>query len=87
MTTAAQLAECEMLTPSQMKRFGERVRYLPNEQRATEVFILSNGGQVYTGIHSGSDWTKTRWWSKGWHYVNRTGEYAIVMPINKKGEA
>jgi hypothetical protein len=33
----------------------------------------------FTGIHSESDWSRTKWWALGQHLVNRSGEYAVVL--------
>ncbi len=91
----AELEIQEYLTPSQLKQFRNRVRrfvfnpvnstaakheYLDNIQK----FAEENNGQVYTGIHSENDWTKERWWFKGWHLVNRTLNFVVIIP--KKGE-
>ncbi len=34
--------------------------------------------EFYTGLHKESDWSKTFYWDKGWHIVNRTGDYAVI---------
>ena len=44
----------------------------------TEAFVRESGGQLYTGIHKENDWSRTAWWEQGWHFVIRTGEYAVV---------
>lgn len=54
----------------------------PHSRSEKEAFVeyLENcGGIVFTGIHSERNWGETRWWSKGWHLVNRTGEYAVAI--------
>jgi len=70
------------LRPSEMKRLGNRVTYFndgrPAMQAEIKAFIALHGGQVYTGLHSETDWSRVYWWSKGWHLVNRTGDYAVV---------
>ncbi len=38
----------------------------------------ADGVRVYTGIHRENDWSRTYNWVEGWHFVNRTGDYAIV---------
>ena len=47
-------------------------------QSQVKAFADEVHGQVYTGIHKENDWSWTAWWEKGWHLVNRTGEYAVV---------
>lgn len=93
MPTMAELAQRELLTPSQLKQFGRRVHIFEThiqegedwasaKQRVfgeIEAFIASKGGQLYTGIHKECDWSRTFWWEKGGHLVNRTGEYAIIL--------
>ncbi len=49
-----------------------------NSREAAKSYLAVHGGQVYTGLHSESDWSRTRWYDKGWHLVNRTGKYAIL---------
>lgn len=69
----------------EMKLLGDRVKYFrspsPTENReAAAAFLDSHGGQVYTGLHcDNGDWFITSYWEKGWHLVNRTGKYAVVM--------
>jgi len=46
-------------------------------------FAEKVGGTVYTGIHKENDWSRTVWWTEGWHYVNRTGEYAVVWEAKR----
>jgi len=98
MAKLAELACREELVPSELKRFGKRVRYFNVECQKgedyvdakkrvfpeIEAFVTETGGQLYTGIHSENDWGKTRWWSKGGHLVNRTGEFAVIVPENGK---
>ena len=94
MATLAELAERSELTPSEMKRFGRRVTYfsMPEKYKPKnsgsakqalfkkiEAFVKKTGGQLYTGIHSENDWTRTRWWSKGAHLVNRTLEFVVLV--------
>lgn len=50
---------------------------LPVQRRVTK-FADEVGGQVYTGIHKENDWSRTAWWERGWHLVNRTCKYAVV---------
>jgi hypothetical protein len=33
---------------------------------------------IFTGHHTENDWAKTSYWWRGWHYVNRTGDFAVV---------
>ena len=49
------------------------------KQQAVLKLAQETGGWVFTGIHSETDWTKTRWWDSGWHLANRTGEYVVVF--------
>ena len=79
------------LTKSQLEREygkGWEIAYFlenhePEDKIATQQAVLKlaqeTGGWVFTGIHSETDWTKTRWWDSGWHLANRTGEYAVVF--------
>lgn len=60
-------------------RTDEDPKDLISRQQAVLEAAQETGGWVFTGIHSESDWDKTRWWSAGWHLVNRTGEYAVVI--------
>ena len=50
--------------------------------RQQDVLKLAKetNGWVFTGIHTENDWSRTRWWAAGWHLVNRTGDYAVVIP-------
>lgn len=93
MATLAELAERESLTPSELKRFGKRVHLFELEVRKgeeladakrrlfgkIEAFIAKTGGQLYTGIHSETDWSRERWWEKGGHLVNRTLNFAAIV--------
>ena len=64
-----------------------RIVYFHGDETDTRVatqqkvlqFAKETGGFVFTGIHSESDWSKTAYWAAGWHRVNRTGEYAVVI--------
>ena len=47
-------------------------------QAAVKEFAESVKGTVYTGILKENNWSRTAWWEKGRHLVNRTGEYAVV---------
>ncbi len=90
--TLQRLSEKDSLTPSELKRFGDKVKLFKVEDKAGEDFVANKhrvfaeieeyvkktGGQLYTGIHSENDWTKTRWWSKGGHLCNRTLEFAVI---------
>ncbi len=91
--TLEQLSELDELTPSQLKQFGNRVKYFDaNVQKEGESFedakhrvfaeieeyVKKTGGQLYTGIHSENDWSRTRWWDKGGHLCNRTLEFAVI---------
>jgi hypothetical protein len=80
------------LTKSKLERRyhkgrSEIVYFLENDephdkiakQQAVLKFAKETGGWVFTGIHSETDWSETRWWSAGWHICNRTGEYAVVF--------
>jgi hypothetical protein len=40
--------------------------------------LKTPGTVLYTGHHKENDWSRTFYWEKGWHVVNRTGDYAIV---------
>lgn len=98
MAKLSELASRAELTPSELKRFGKRVKYfdLPDDSRKwgglsfaeakaklfkeIEDYVKSSNGQLYTGIHRENDWSKTRWWSKGGHLVNRTLEFAVIVP-------
>ena len=95
MSTQAELAEYDVLTPSEMKRFGKRVKYfampenyqpLSFEDAKAKLFkeiedcVEQSGGQLYTGIHKENDLTRTFWWDKGAHLVNRTLEFAVILP-------
>jgi len=78
------------LTKSQLEReYGkgwEIVYFLENsepkdtiaKQQAVLKLAQETGGWVFTGIHSETDWSETKWWDSGWHLANRTGEYAVV---------
>ena len=81
--TQEELLAQDQLRPSEMKRLGKRVTYFngsstgENQDAATRE-LSARGGTVYTGLHSSCDWSRVYWWSKGWHLVNRTGDYAVV---------
>jgi len=34
--------------------------------------------EVYTAKHSDCDWDTIIGWQRGWHIVNRTGDYAVI---------
>jgi hypothetical protein len=80
----------ETLTPSELKRFGKKAKIFSPEkndragvlrtQTKSGQYAGNNNGVVYSGIHSENDWSRTKFWSKGWHFANRTGEYAVVLP-------
>lgn len=88
-----------LYTPSAMRRLGERVTFflyddysLPNQshkqtmkniQTAVQEALKSPNTVVYTGHHKENDWSHTFYWRKGWHIVNRTGDYAIVSGIKE----
>ncbi len=95
MAKLAELASRAELTPSELKRFGKRVHLFETvckdgEDWAAakqqvfkdiEGFMAKHDGKatLYTGIHSETDWSKVRWWMKGGHLVNRTGDYAVIV--------
>lgn len=68
----------EIYKPGEMRK-TKKASFFDSQEQA-QAFIDVNGGQIYTGIHKPNDWSQTAWWEKGWHLVNRTGEYA-VLPI------
>lgn len=55
----------------------------PLDKIAKQQIVLrlakDTGGWVFTGKHTETDWSETRWWDAGWHLFNRTGEYAVVI--------
>jgi len=79
-----------------MKRFGDKVKYFtifPEDRkgegtedikkrvfREIHDYVAQTGGQLYTGIHSSNNWGRLRWWLKGGHLVNRTGDFAVIIP-------
>lgn len=92
MVTMADLTKREVLTPSEMKRLGNRVRYFLYEdyckryqgdeaklrlQMDVKEAMEERPCLVYTGIHKEADWSRTFWWEKGLHCVNRTLDYAV----------
>ena len=48
-------------------------------QFAVRDFLQTHMGQVYTGMNTENDWSRTFYWDKGWHIVNRSGDYAVVQ--------
>jgi len=94
MASLAELSQRDTLTPSELKRFGKRVHLLefsPKKGEPSveakqrlfsqiEEFQASNGGQLYTGIHSENNWSTERWWRKGGHLVNRTLNFVVILP-------
>ncbi len=91
--TLAELRAQHNLRPCDLKRFGKRVKMFKTELKEGDKawadahvrtrlevwqYLQQHGGQVYTGIHSESDWTKESFWDSGWHYVNCTGNYAVI---------
>jgi hypothetical protein len=77
------------LTKSQLERSYEgweivyflelhEPRDLIARQQAVLKLAQETGGWVFTGIHSETDWSETKWWDCGWHLANRTGEYVVV---------
>jgi hypothetical protein len=88
MATQTELKQKEELTPTELKQFGAKVKlfkidYSSPEKRTASIKKINNyaahkGRTLYTGIHSENDWSRTRWWAKGVHLVNRTGEFAII---------
>ena len=93
MATQAELAKRDMLTPSELKRFGNKVHHFEFHKqdgedfveakqrlfREIEAFVASSGGQLYTGIHSENDWSREHWWMKGGHLVNRTLNFVVIQ--------
>lgn len=97
--TQAELLAREELRPSDLKRFGKRVRYFSVDallekrgesitlRRAKEVvfkeiedYLKANKGAIlYTGIHKENDWSRTFYWLRGGHLVNRTLEFAVIL--------
>jgi hypothetical protein len=81
------------LTKSELERKyrkGYRIAYFleddePHDKIAKQQAVLKlaqdTKGLVFTGIHSETDWSETKWWDEGWHLVNRTGEYAVVIKL------
>jgi hypothetical protein len=73
-------------TPYRISRLKKHKVFLMGEhyRRAQEVldeavaFSETVNGTIYTGIHHENDWSTVRWWDRGVHQVNRTGDYAVV---------
>ena len=76
--TIAELLRKQLLTAGEMKKLGKRVHYFKSTD-AAEKFMDKHGGTVYTGLHRSTDWSRTAWWDRGWHMVNRTREWAVVI--------
>lgn len=90
----AELEKETFLRPTELNKFGARVKIFKTEPKLCEDwpdahkrtrlevwdYIQRHGGQVYTGIHSESDWTEECQWDKGWYISNRTGNYAVILP-------
>lgn len=84
----AELLTHDQLTPSQMRRLKNRVHYFKSREDAQAFLDAENTRQnernlftdvtVWTGIHSSTDWSRVYYWEKGWHFVNKTNDYAVV---------
>lgn len=49
------------------------------QDKVTVALCRNKGAEVYTGHHKENDMSRVFFWQKGWHYVNRTGDFAVVL--------
>lgn len=80
----SKLAAKEVLSIDEIERFGDRLFTFVNDRKVspeerTRLFAEWTGGQVYTQIDG--DCSDAVFYDKGWHLVNRTGVYAVVVPV------
>lgn len=40
---------------------------------------INYNGQIYTGIHKEDAWEETAYWDRGYHIINRTGDFCVVI--------
>jgi hypothetical protein len=83
----------ESYTPSELKRL-KNVKIFPvaikpgesyaralkrNQKRAIAYAANKAGGRVYTGHHRSTELVgDVARWNRGMHFVNRTGDYAVL---------
>jgi len=76
------LAEKDLLSLDEITEFGKRLFILLDEgqsitpEKQARMIAEAVGGQVYTQVDGEDD----RFYEKGFHLVNRTGVYAVVVP-------
>jgi hypothetical protein len=94
--TQADIAELDIIHPSELKRLGKRVIMFSTEAeqrkgedwckairriagKVTLCLTRNPGAVVFTGHHKENDWSRTFFWQRGWHYCNRTGDFAVIL--------
>ena len=76
------LAKKDLLSLDEILEFGKRLFVILDEgqnitpQRQAQMIAEAVGGQVYTQVDGDDD----RYYKKGFHLVNRTGVYAVLVP-------
>lgn len=75
----------DLYTDREFRALGPRIKLFPrgssppDAQTAAIMYVNEHGGYPYTGIHKELDWSRTAYWERGWHLVNRTGDYAVIL--------
>jgi sporulation protein YlmC with PRC-barrel domain len=73
----------EFIEATELTQLGDRVKQFTTTKVRREViqqYAFNKGGQVYTAIHSETNYQKIKGYLLGWNYVNRTGDYIVVLP-------
>ncbi len=84
--TLQELAGKDVLTNTELKRFGGRVKIFRfddyHNREAVQIAVKEEmeryPSEVFTGHHTEYDWSQTHYWQRGWHLFNRTLDYAVV---------
>ena len=73
----------EFIEANQLTQLGDRVKQFTTtnvRREAIQQYAFDKGGQVYTAIHDETNYLKIKEYLLGWHYMNRTGDYVVVLP-------
>ena len=70
----------EAYSPAAMNRLSKRYIVLRCGDLATALSAFkATKSEVYTGIHSETDWVNIQTWYRGWHAVNTVGQYIVIQ--------
>jgi uncharacterized membrane protein len=57
----------------------ERIEgFIAETTKAQQAKGIFTEVSVWTGHHSETDWSRVYYWQKGWHFVNKTNDYAVI---------